>query len=97
MFQFEIERVDFLTVAKIWCLTGKLICGEIHNNSIAFIETDSGTNKIRVETVAFVDPPNLNGQKRLTLTMKSNGKILKDFVGKVITSKPSKSRSLVIA
>ena len=97
MFQFEIEKVDFLTVAQIWCLTGKLICGEIHNNSIAFLETDSGTNKIRIETVAFVDPPNLNGQKRLTLTIQSDGKTLKDFVGKVIASKPSKSRSLVTA
>lgn len=97
MFQFEIERVDFLTVAKICCLTGRLICGEIHNNSIAFLETDSGTSKIRVETVAFVDPPNLNGQKRLTLMIKNDGKILKDFAGKIIASKPSKSHSLVTA
>ncbi|MGI8639389.1 MAG: hypothetical protein ACR2MG_05485 [Pyrinomonadaceae bacterium] len=95
MFQFEIEKVDFLPAAKIWCLTGKLICGEIHNNSIAFLETDSGTNKIRIGTVAFIDPPNLNGQKRLTLTIKSDGKTLKDFVGKIIASKSSKLRSLV--
>ena len=87
MFQFEIERVDFLPVAKIWCLTGKLICGEIHNNSDAFIETDSGVSRIKIETVAFVDPPNINGQKRLTLTIKESDKISPDLVGKVIASK----------
>ena len=97
MFQFQIERVDFLAAAQIWCLTGKLICGEIHNNSIAFIETDSETTKVKIETIAFIDSSNLNGQKRLTLTMKNNGKTLKDFVGKVMTSKPAKSRPLVTA
>ena len=94
MFQFEIERVDFLPVAKIWCLTGKLICGEIHNYSDAFIETDSGMSRIKIETVAFVDPPSINGQKRLTLTVKESDKISPDFVGKVIASQ---SHSLVTA
>ena len=94
MFQFEIERVDFLPVAKIWCLTGKLICGEIHNYSDAFIETDSGMSRIKIETVAFVDPPSINGQRRLTLTVKGSDKLSPDLVGKVIASK---AHSLVTA
>ncbi len=97
MFEFEIERVEYLPVAKIWCLTGKLICGEIYNDSVAFFETDSGTNKINIETVTFTDPPNFNERKRLTLTIKKDGEMLKDFVGTIITSKPLKSRSLVTA
>ncbi len=97
MFKFEIEKVDFLPVAKIWCLTGKLICGDIHNNSNAFIETDSGTSKIKIETFVFIDPPSIDGQKQLTLTVKVSDGTSKDFVGKIITSKPARSRSLVAA
>lgn len=94
MFQFKIERVEFLPVAKIWCLTGKIICGEIQNNSDAFIETNSGLNRIKIETIAFVDPPSINGQKRMTLTARENDKISNDLVGKVLTSR---SRSLITA
>ena len=88
MFQFEIEKVDFLPTANLWCLTGRLLTGEIYNDSMAFIETDSGIDKIKIETVAFIDPPKFESQKRLTLTVKNADKTLQNCVGKIIASKP---------
>ncbi|MCY7374947.1 MAG: hypothetical protein LH472_03110 [Pyrinomonadaceae bacterium] len=88
MFQFEIERVDFLPAANIWCLTGKLLSGEIYHHSTALIETETGTHKIKIETVAFIDSLKFDGNKRLTLTVQNGDKVLEKFIGKVITSKP---------
>ena len=88
MFEFEIEKVDFLPAAKIWCLTGRLLSGEIRHRSTAFIETGSGIKKVKIETAAFVDPPDFGKPRRLTLTVQSDGQMLQDYAGKIIASKP---------
>ena len=86
VFKFEIEKVDFLSVAKIWCVTGKLICGEIRNNSTAFVETETGLKRIKIETVEFVDSMKPKNLRRLTLTVSGDEKILPKLTGRMIAS-----------
>ena len=86
VFKFEIEKVDFLSAAKIWCLTGKLLCGEIRNNSTAFVETETGTKKVRIETVAFIDALKPKNNRRLTLTVSGDEKLLPRLTGKMLAS-----------
>lgn len=84
MFKFEIERVDFLSAARIWCLTGKLLDGKIFHHSTAFVETESGVKKVKIETVAFIDSSKSDGH--LTLTVSGDEKILADLKGKLLAS-----------
>lgn len=91
MFKFEIEKVDYLSVAKIWCVTGKLICGEIRNNSTAFVETETGLKRIKIETVAFIDSLKPKNNRRLTLTVSGDEKILPKLTGKMLASTISES------
>ena len=86
MFKFEIEKVDFLSAAKIWCLTGKLLSGEIRNNTTAFVETERGLKKVRIETVAFIDSMKPKNMRRLTLTVSGDEKILPKLAGKLLAS-----------
>jgi hypothetical protein len=86
VFEFETEKIDFLSAAKIWCVTGKLLSGEIRNNTEAFVETETGVKRIKIETVAFVDSMKPKNFRRLTLTVSGDEKILPKLTGKLIAS-----------
>lgn len=86
MFEFKVERVDYLPAANILCLTGKLLSGEIRNDSTAFFETEFGAKNINIETVAFVDSVNPLDSNVLTLTVKGNENLLGDLENTILRS-----------
>lgn len=93
MFEFEVEQVDYLSAANIWCLTGKLLSGEIRNNSTAFFDTEFGSKKINIETVAFVDSIKPTNSNLLTLTVKESKNLfnLKNTILRSTVSEPAVS------
>lgn len=93
MFEFEVEQVDYLSAASVWCITGKLLSGEIRNNSMAFFETESGVKRINIETVAFVDSIKPTNSNLLTLTVKDSKNLfnLKNTILRSTVSEPAVS------
>lgn len=93
MFEFEVKQVDYLSAANIWCLTGKLLSGEIYNNSTAFFDTELGAKSINIETVAFVDLTKPTDSNLLTLTVKDGNNLfnLKNIILRSKVSEPAVS------
>lgn len=84
-FQFLVKRGGHLPVANVWLLDGVLLSGKVGNNTTATAETEQGTVKIQVKTVAFLNQKSPNPSE-LTLTVEKPSCEMESLEGKVLVA-----------
>lgn len=92
MFRFEIQDVDYLSGAEVWLLSGKVLSGELKNGTVLFVENKN--QKLKIDTVAFIDPPKFTDNSKITLTTKDQLPNSVDLVGKILSSAKVKKEEL---
>ena len=82
-YKFKIEQVNVLTGNQIYLVTGLLVQGEVEKDTIARVKLDDAVQDIHITSVAMMDPPPEDINKK-TLRIKQPNFDCKLLVGKTI-------------